>query len=188
MLIQATQLRVGMIFQEGKNLYRLTYVHHVTPGNLRGFVQTKFKDIRTGIQYERKFSSEDRIDKATLDYRQMEYLYEDRGEFHFMDTGSHEQISLLRDVVGDLDKFLASNQNVDIAFFEGKPLSVELPASVALRVVETVPGMKHATATGSSKPATLETGLVVQVPQFVNEGDSVRVDTSTGEYLERVKK
>ncbi len=188
MLIQATQLRVGMIFQEGKNLYRLTYVHHVTPGNLRGFVQTKFKDIRTGIQYERKFSSEDRVDKATLDYRELEYLYEVRGEFHFMDMQTHEQISLMRDVVQDLEKFLSTNQQVDIAFFEGTPLLVELPASVSLRVVETVPGMKHATATSSSKPATLETGLVVQVPQFVNEGDFVRVDTSTGEYLERIKK
>lgn len=188
MLIQATQLRVGMIFCEGKNLYRLTYVHHVTPGNLRGFVQTKFKDIRTGIQYERKFSSEDRVDKATLDYRELEYLYEDRGEFHFMDMQTHEQISLARDMVGDLDKFLSTNQKADIAFFEGAPLLVELPASVSLRVVETVPGMKSATATSSSKPATLETGLVVQVPQFVNEGDFVRVDTSTGKYVERVKK
>lgn len=188
MLIQATQLRVGMIFQEGKNLYRLLYVHHVTPGNLRGFVQTKFKDIRSGIQYERKFSSEDRIDKATLDYREMEYLYEARGEFHFMNMQTQEHISLMRDVVGDLDKLLSPNQQVDIAFFDGTPLSVELPASVNLRVIETVPGMKHATATSSSKPATLETGIVVQVPQFVNEGDFVRVDTSTGEYLERVKK
>lgn len=188
MYLNATQLRVGMIFKEGDHLYRLTYVHHVTPGNKRGFVQTKFRDINTGIQYERRFSSEDKIQKASLDYREMEYLYEDRGEFFFMDMTTHEQLSLGREVAGDIDHYLSSNQKVEIAFHNGEALSVELPSSVVLRVEQTVPGLKKATATASSKPAVLETGITIQVPQFVNEGDFIRIDTTTGEYVERVKK
>ncbi len=187
MIVNVKQLRIGMIFQEKGNLYRLTYVHHVTPGNLRGFVQTKFRDLNTGIQYERRFSSEDRVERASLDHREMEYLYEDRDEFYFMDPNSHEQISLNRDIIGNFNQYLIANQKVEIAFYKEKPISVELPSSVVLRVETTVPGIRHATVTASTKPATLETGLEVQVPQFVNEGDLVKVDTSTGEYIERVK-
>lgn len=188
MVINATQLRVGMIFQEKGNLYRLMYVHHVTPGNKRGFVQTKFRNINSGIQYERRFSSEDKIEKASVDYREMEYLYEDGSEFHFMDMSTHEQISMLKEVVGEINQYLTTNQVVEIAFHDGKAISVELPASVVLKVGSTVPGLRHATVTSSSKPATLETGLQIQVPQFVNEGDFVRVDTATRNYIERVKK
>lgn len=188
MYIPATKLRIGMVFKQGKNLYRVTYVHHVTPGNKRGFVQSKYRDLNSGIQYEKRFSSEDKIQRVALEHHKMEYLYEDRGEFFFMNLESHEQVSMNRDEVGNIDAYLIPNQVVEMVFHGEKALSVELPASVVLKVAKTVPGLRRATATGSSKPATCETGLDVQVPQFVNEGDLIRVNTSKGEYLERVKK
>ena len=188
MYINATQLRIGMIFREGESLFRVTYVHHVTPGNKRGFVQSKFRDLKSGIQYDRKFSSEDRGERATLDHQEMEYLYEDGSEFHFMNMETHDQVSLTRDKAGDINHFLTPNQKVTIAFYDEQPVSVELPANVVLKVDRTVRGLRHATATASLKPATLETGITVQVPQFINEGDYVRVDTTTGDYIERAKK
>ncbi len=188
MLIAATQMRVGMIVKEGKDLFRVTYALHVTPGNLRGFVQTKLRNIATGTQYEKRFSSEDRVEKAALDYREMEYLYDHQDEFFFMDSKTHEQISMMKDTMGDMNLLLTPNQKVQVAFYEEKPLSLELPASVVLKVESTVPGLKTATVTSSTKPATLETGLVVQVPQFVNQGDLVRVDTAEKAYIERIKK
>lgn len=188
MFIKATQLRIGMIFKEENTFYRVLYVQHMTPGNLRAFVQAKFRDINSGTQYERRFSSEDKIEKASLDKREMEYLYQDGDEFHFMDTTTHDQLSMQRTEVGDVDKFLTPGQKAEILFYEDKPMTLELPASVTLKVEQTVPGLKHATATASTKPATMETGLTIQVPQFVEAGDWVRVDTTTGEYIERVKK
>ncbi|HBQ21994.1 MAG TPA: elongation factor P [Deltaproteobacteria bacterium] len=187
-MISATQLRVGMIVKEGKELFRVTYALHKTPGNLRGFIQAKLRNISTGVQYEKRFSSEDRVEKASLDFREMEYLYEDQGEFHFMDPKTHEQMSMMKDTIEELASYLVSNQMVHVVFYEEKPISLELPSSVALRVSSTVPGLKSATVTASTKPATLETGLVVQVPQFINEGDVLRVDTTTGTYIERMKK
>ena len=188
MMLSATQLRVGMIIKEGKDLFQVTYAHHKTPGNLRGFVQAKLRNIATGVQYERRFSSEERVEKATLEYREMEYLYDHQDEFFFMDSQTHEQLSVMKDVIGDINLFLTSNQKVQVAFYEEKPISIELPASVILKVESTVPGLKTATVTSSSKPATLETGLVVQVPQFINPGDLVRVDTAEKVYIERIKK
>src|SRR3989338_1885425 len=188
MMLSATQLRVGMIIKEGKDLFQITYAHHKTPGNLRGFVQAKLRNIATGVQYERRFSSEDRLEKAILEYREMEYLYDHQEEFFFMDSQTHEQLSVMKDVIGDMNLFLTSNQKVQVAFYEEKPISIELPSSVILKVESTVPGLKTATVTGSTKPATLETGLVVQVPQFINQGDLVRVDTTEKAYLERKKK
>ena len=118
----------------------------------------------------------------------MEYLYDHQDEFFFMDSQTHEQLSVMKDVIGDINLFLTSNQKVQVAFYEEKPISIELPASVILKVESTVPGLKTATVTSSSKPATLETGLVVQVPQFINPGDLVRVDTAEKVYIERIKK
>lgn len=188
MLITATQLRVGMVIKEGNQLLKVTSVLHVTPGNWRGFVQTKLRNLSSGIQHEKRFSSEDRVEKATLEFKNFEYLYEHEGDFHFMDSETHEQISLTKDLMGDLNLYLTPNQIVPITFYEEKPIGVEIPSSVTLRVDSTVPGLKTATVTASTKPATLETGLVVQVPQFINEGDSVRIDTSTNTYIERAKK
>ena len=159
----------------------------VTPGNKRGFVQTKMKNIRTGLGTENKFRSEDRVDKATLETRSMQYLYGE-GDMHtFMDTETYDQTTLSAEEVGDLLAYLLPNQVVEIESFEGKPVGISPPSTVELRVVETEPTMKGATATASYKPARLETGVTVQVPPFIQVGDRVRVDPAEGTYLERVK-
>lgn len=186
-MINATQLRPGMIIIHEGDLYRVASVKHLTPGNKRGFVQTKLKNLRTGLGTENKFRSEDRVEKATLDTRSMQYLYGD-GDLHtFMDTESYEQISVGAEDIGELLSFLLPNEIVQIEFFEGKPVGFSPPASVDLEVVETEPSLKGATASASYKPAKLETGITIQVPPFVQVGDRVRVDPSEGKYLERVK-
>ena len=186
-MIQSTQLRPGMIIIHEGDLYRVTAVHHLTPGNKRGFMQTKMKNLRSGVGTEYKFRSEDRVDQAILENRQMQYLYAE-GDMHtFMDTQNYEQIALTADDIGDLLSFLLPNSVVDIEFHEGKPVGIEPPSTVELAVVDTEPSMKGATASASYKPAKLETGVTVQVPPFVQVGDKVRVDPSDGSYMERVK-
>ncbi len=170
-MIQATQLRPGMIIIYENDLFRVTAIHHLTPGNKRGFMQTKMKNLKTGIGTEKKFRSEDRLEQATLDTRPMQY----------------QQLSLPAEEIGDLLKYLLSNQIVEIEFFDGKPVGINLPSTVDLEVVETEPSFKGATASASYKPAKLETGVTVQVPPFVQVGDKIRVDPSEGTYLERIK-
>lgn len=175
-----------IIIYEG-DLYRVTSVKHLTPGNKRGFMQTKLKNLRTGLGTENKFRSEDRVEKATLETRSMQYLYGD-GDLHtFMDTKSYEQISLPAEDVGDILSYLLPSHIVQIGFFDGKPVGISPPSSVDLEVVATEPTMKGATASASYKPARLETGITIQVPPFIQVGDRVRVDPSEGKYLERVK-
>ena len=186
-MIQATQLRPGMIIVHAGDLFRVTAVHHLTPGNKRGFMQTKMKNLRSGIGTEYKFRSEDRVDQAILDSRQMQYLYAEGDHHTFMDTENYEQITLGADEIGDLLLFLLPNSVVSIEFYEGKPVGINPPSSVDLEVVDTEPSMKGATASASYKPAKLETGVTVQVPPFVQVGDKVRVDPADGSYLERVK-
>jgi elongation factor P len=186
-MIQATQLRPGMIIIHEGDLYRVTVVKHLTPGNKRGFMQTKMKNIKTGIGTEYKFRSEDRVEQATLQTREMQYLYAE-GDLHtFMDTENYEQITLTAGDVGDLLSFLLPNQIVEVELYDGKPIGVSSPSTVDLAVVDTEPSMKGATASASYKPARLETGVTIQVPPFIQVGDKVRVDPSEGTYLERVK-
>lgn len=186
-MIQATQLRPGMIIIYEGDLYRVTGIHHLTPGNKRGFMQTKMKNLKSGIGTEKKFRSEDRLEQATLDTRKMQYLYAE-GDLHtFMDTDNYEQMSLHADEIGDLLNYLLSNQVVEMEFFDGRPVGISPPSTVDLKVVETEPSLKGATASASYKPAKLETGVTVQVPPFVQVGDRVRVDPSEGTYLERIK-
>ena len=186
-MIQATQLRPGMIILHAGDLYRVTAVRHLTPGNKRGFMQTKLKNLRTGVGTEYKFRSEDRVDQATLQTRQMQYLYSE-GDLHtFMDTENYEQITLTAEDIGDLLAFLLPNQIVEVELHDGKPVGVSPPATVDLTVIDTEPSMKGATASASYKPAKLETGVTIQVPPFIQIGDKVRVDPSEGSYLERVK-
>ena len=186
-MINATQLRPGMIIVYEGDLYRVTAIHHLTPGNKRGFMQTKMKNLKTGVGTEKKFRSEDRLEQAMLDSRAMQYLYAD-GDMHtFMDTKNYEQISLAAEEIGDLLHYLLPNQVVEIEFFEGKPLGISPPSTVELEVVETEPMLKGATASASYKPAKLETGVTIQVPPFIQVGDKVRVDPSEGTYTERVK-
>jgi elongation factor P len=186
-MIQATQLRPGMIILYEGDLYRVTAIHHLTPGNKRGFMQTKMKSLKTGIGTEKKFRSEDRLEQAMLDSRAMQYLYAE-GDLHtFMDTQNYEQTSLPAEEIGDLLQFLLPNQVVEIQLYEGRPVGINLPSTVELEVVETEPSFKGATASASYKPAKLETGVTVQVPPFIQVGDKVRVDPSEGTYLERIK-
>lgn len=186
-MIQATQLRPGMIIVHDGDLYRVTAVHHLTPGNKRGFMQTKMKNLRSGIGTEYKFRSEDRVDQAILDSRQMQYLYAEGDHHTFMDTENYEQITLGAEEIGDLLLYLLPNSVVSIEFYEGNAVGINPPSSVDLEVVDTEPSMKGATASASYKPAKLETGVTVQVPPFVQIGDKVRVNPADGSYLERVK-
>ncbi len=186
-MIAATQLRPGNVIKHDGDLYSVFSVTHRTPGNLRAFVQAKMRNLRTGAMIEHRFRSEDRLDQAILDDTEMQFLYRDGDDFHFMNTESYEQIQLHKDVLGDSANYLLPEGMIKVEFYEGKPVGIELPAMVELAVVETEPGLKSATASNVTKPAKLETGLVVQVPPFINEGDKIRVDTTEGKYLERAK-
>lgn len=184
-MITSTQLRPGMVIKFNNELYSIFKMEHRTPGNLRGFVQVKMRSLRSGSMTEHRFSSEDRVERASLDEREMEYLYDDGEYYYFMDTENFEQMHLTREILGDSVDFLAPQLKVNIEFYEGNAISVELPPTVDLKVVETEPGLKGASVSNVTKPAKLETGLVVQVPPFINEGEKIRVSTAEGTYQER---
>jgi elongation factor P len=184
--INATRLKKGMLVKIGADLFRVLELQHVTPGNLRGFVRIKFRNIRSGSLSDQKLRSEDTLDRAVLDEREMQYLYKDGESFHFMDTASFEQLHIDAEALGESVDYLIPDALIKVEFYGEEPVGIELPPTVDLVVKETVPGIKGATASNQIKPATLETGLVIQVPPFVNEGDKVRVNTETGEYQSRV--
>jgi elongation factor P len=184
-LIAATQLRVGMVIMHQNDLWRVMQVVHVTPGNWRGMVQTKLRNIRGGTQTEHRFRSEDKPERVTLEQHEMEFLYESDGQYHFMNTENFEQVALEANVLGDAVHYLIPNSRIVVEFHEVTPMGVELPKTIDLKVTDTPPGLKSATVTNALKPATTETGLVVQVPNFINTGDVIRVDTETGAYLQR---
>lgn len=186
-MIQVTRLRPGMAIQVEGGLYSVFSLYHRTPGNKRGFVQTKLRDLRSGAMIERRFSSEEFVERAILDEKEVEYLYNEGDVFTFMDTTTYEQYQLPREALGDMVGYLTANVQLKVEFFEGKPIGIELPPVVELKVVHTEPSQKGATATNVLKPATLETGVVVQVPPFINTGETIRVDTSEGTYLERAR-
>jgi len=184
-MIAATQMRPGMVIKHNNDLFAIFSVFHRTPGNLRGFVQARMRNLRSGAMIEHRFSSEDRVERALLEEAEMEYLYDDGEYYYFMNTQTFDQIHLTKDVLGDGIQYLAPQLRVHVEFFEGKPISVELPATVDLTVVETEPGLKGASVSNVTKPAKLETGLVVQVPPFINSGEKIRVNTAEGTYQER---
>jgi len=184
-MITATQIRRSMILKLDNQLFSVMSVQHITPGNWRGMVQTKMRNLRTGKQSERRFRSEESVERVTLDAHEMEYLYSDGTDYHFMNMETYEQITLSSDTLGDNVYYLISNIKVQAQFYEGKPISVELPSTVDMTVVETEPSVRSATVTNVTKSAKLETGLIVQVPQFVNTGEKIRIDTTEGKYLQR---
>ena len=184
-MIQATKLRPGVVIKHNGDLYTIFSVTHRTPGNLRGFVQVRMRSLRSGNMADHRFSSEDRVERAVLDEHEMEYLYQDGDDYHFMNTESYEQIHLNKDTLGDTVQYLTPNLKIQVEFYEGKPIGIELPATVDMEVVETEPSFKGASVSNVMKPAKLETGLVVQVPPFVNQGDRIRVNTEEGTYQER---
>jgi elongation factor P len=183
--IQATKLRKGMLFKLDKDLFRALDVQHVTPGNLRGFVRVKARNIRSGTLADNKLRSEDLVERATLDERAMQYMYSDGTDYYFMDTDTFEQIHISSEALGDSVNYLLAEMVIQVEFYGSEPVGIELPQTVDLVVQETTPAIKGATASAQLKPATLETGLVVQVPPFVNTGDKIRVSTETGEYQAR---
>ncbi|MGD9900211.1 MAG: elongation factor P [Calditrichaceae bacterium] len=187
MKLKATQLRKGMIIIYNEDLFVLTDVMHITPGKGQASVQTKMKNIKTGTNAENRFRSDETVEKANLENRVMEYLYDDGQHYYFMDKETFEQIPLTSELLGEAHLYMLPNIEVDVSFYNNEALGVELPNTVDLKVVETEPIMKTATITSSYKPATLETGLKVQVPQFISEGEVIRIDTRDGKYLERAK-
>jgi elongation factor P len=178
-------MRPGMIIKHNNDLHLVFTVEHRTPGNLRAFIQAKLRNIRTGAMFEHRFRSADPIDKITVDEIPMEYLYQDGDTYCFMNTENYEQVHLNKDVLGDAVDYLTANLLIKVEFYDGKAVGIELPQTVELTVIETEPGLKSATASSVTKPAKTETGLVVQVPPFINEGEKIRVDTAEGAYLSR---
>jgi elongation factor P len=185
MAIPATQLRPGMIIKHNNDLHSVFSVEHRTPGNLRAFIQAKLRNLRTGAMFEHRFRSPDPIERINVDETQMEYLYNDGDDYYFMNTENYEQTHLTRDILGDAVDYLTANLPIKVEFFDGKAVGIELPQTVELMVIETEPGLKSATASSVTKPAKTETGLVVQVPPFINEGEKIKVDTAEGMYLSR---
>jgi len=185
MSIPATQMRPGMIIKHKDQLHLVFKVEHRTPGNLRAFIQAKLRNIRTGAMFEERFRSADAIEKVVVDEISMEFLYADGDDYYFMNPVDYEQTVLKGSTLGDAIEYLTPNLQIKVSYHDGQAVGIDLPASVELTVVETEPGLKSATASSVSKPAKTETGLVVQVPAFINEGEKIRVDTSEGAYLSR---
>jgi elongation factor P len=183
--VQATRLRKGNLIKLGNDLFRIMELHHLTPGNKRGFIQARMRNIRTSALADQKFRAEEDLERAVLDEREMQYLYNDGDSYYFMDTSSFEQVQISLEALGDSKDYIVPDAIIKVEFYDVEPVGIELPPTVDLLVTETVPGIKGATASAQVKPATLETGLVVQVPPFVNEGDRVRISTETGEYQSR---
>ncbi len=186
-MISATELRRGMVIRKDGELFSVFSFTHLTPGNKRGFVQSKLRNLRTGALIDHRFRSIDSIDRVALEQQEMEYLYKDGTDYFFMNTTTYEQIHLSEDLLGNNVHYLAPNITIKVEFYQQNPIGVRLPTTVDLEVVETEPGIKSATASSVNKPARLETGLVVQVPPFVNAGEKIRVDTNSGSYLERAR-
>jgi elongation factor P len=175
-----------MLIKVGNDLFRILELHHLTPGNKRAHIQVRMRNIRTLALADHKFRAEEDVERAVLDEREMQYLYNDGVHYYFMDTSTYEQIHISSEALGDSKDYLIPEAVIRVEFYDVEPVGIELPPTVDLVVKETVPGINRATASAQVKPATLETGLVIQVPPFVNEGDKVRVSTETGEYQSRV--
>ncbi len=184
--VTANRLKKGMLIKMGNDLLRVFDTHHLTQGNKRAHMQAKMRDLRTGRIVDHKFRAEEDVERAILEEHEMQYLYKDGDMFYFMNTQSYEQINLSAEDLGDAVGYLLPETKINVEFYDEKPMGVNLPVTVDLKVTETVPGIKGATAAAQVKPATCETGLVVIVPAFVNEGDMIRISTETGEYLSRV--
>ncbi len=185
-MIMAGDFRKGVTVEIDGQVWSISDFQHVKPGKGAAFVRTRLKNVMTGAVLERTFSPNDKYPKAHIEAKEMQYLYSDGTLYYFMDVETYEQLPLNHDQVEDAINFIVENENAKVRFFRGTPFSVEAPNFVELTITETEPGFKGDTATGTTKPATLETGYKLNVPLFVNEGDRVRVDTRTGEYMERI--
>jgi elongation factor P len=187
MAIPATQIRRGMVIVFEGNLCKIIDFRHHTPGNLRAMVQTKMRNLRTGASFEHRFRSSDTVDKASLEQHEMEYMYSDGSQHHFMNTENYEQTALTEEDLADMAQWLMPGMRIQAEFYEGQPIGITLPPSMELTVTRTDPTLKGATVSNVNKPALLENGVTVTVPPFVNEGDRIRVDPTEGRYIERAK-
>ncbi len=185
--VKATQLRPGMVIQHEGQLFTIFSVDHRTPGNKRGSMQTRMRNLRTGAIIDYRFRAEEFVERAILDEVEFEYLYNEGDDFHFMNTENYEQMQMSREELGESVYYLIPSTKVKVEFFEEKAIGVDLPDTMDMKVIQTEPTLQKATASAVMKPATLETGLVVQVPPFVNEGDRIKVDTSEARYVQRVE-
>ena len=185
LMMPVTQVKLGMVIIYNNDLWKVVARQHVAPGNWRAMVQTKLKNLKSGQIIENRFNANATVERAILEQHEMEYLYSEGDMYHFMNTGNYEQMTLSEEILGDYVKFLQSNCHVQVELYEGKAVGIKLPSTMIFKVVEADPSDKRATASAQFKNATLENGLVVRVPPFVEAGDSVKVDTETGEYLER---
>ena len=167
--------------------HRVMEFQHRTPGNLRAFVQVRLRNLKTGISFEHRYSAGDGVERAILEQHDMEFLYKDTNHYHFMNTQTFEQVALDDQTLGDFTGYLKEGSKIQVDFFDGQAIAVEMPSVVELRVKDTEPELRGATASNSPKPATLETGVVVQVPPFIRPGDIIRVDPNEGRYIERAK-
>ncbi len=174
-----------MLIKFNDDLVSVHKVEHRTPGNLRGFVRAWLRNMRTGALVDTRFASEDQLERVTLETQEMEYLYDDGDQYYFMNTETFEQLGIAREQLGDQIYYLPPNTKVSVQFYEEAPLSIDLPTQMDLKVVETEPAIKGATVTNVNKPAKLETGLVVQVPPFIKEGEVIKVNTADGAYAGR---
>lgn len=185
-MISTNEFRTGLTIEVEGDIYTVVEFQHVKPGKGSAFVRSKLKNLRTGAVIERTFRAGEKLPKAHLERREMQYLYKEGDSYVFMDNESYDQVSLQSEQLGEGVKYLKENMNIFLLSYNGNLIGVDLPNFVELEVVEAEPGLRGDTATGGTKAATLETGLVIQVPLFVEVGDVIRVDTRTGEYLERV--
>lgn len=184
--MQANSLRAGMCVLHNNEVCSIMSVTHRTPGNLRAFVQVRMRNLKNGNSFEHRFASTESVERAILDTIPMEYLYSDGDMHHFMSQENYEQVTLSNDALGDTLLYILPNSVIKVDFYEGMPVGVELPNTVILEIVETEPGMKGATASSSYKPAKMQTGLVVQIPPFVEAGAKIEIDTRENKYLRRV--
>lgn len=184
-MISTNDFRTGLTIELDGDVFTVVEFQHVKPGKGSAFVRTKLKNRRSGAVVERTFRAGEKVPKAHIEKRQMQYLYHEGDLYTFMDTENYEQMTLTESQLDEAIKYLKDNMNIDIMFYQGQPIGVELPNTVVLTVTATEPGVKGDTATGATKPATLETGAVVQVPLFVNEGDQLIIDTRSGQYVQR---
>ena len=186
MAVSVTELRKGVTFEDGGELFRVLQYEHIKMGRGSATIRLKLRNLRTGTNLERTFPNGGVVNDVRLENREVQFLYHDGDEYHFMDNETYDQFALTEDKLGNAVKYLKDGMTLELSSYEGEPLDLELPTTVDLKIVETSPGFKGDTASGGGKPATLETGLVINVPFFVNQGDTVRVDTRTNEYVTRV--
>jgi elongation factor P len=185
--VSTNDLKNGMTLELDGVLFQVVEFQHVKPGKGGAFVRTKLRNVKSGAVIERTFNAGVKIGLAIVERKQMQYLYSDGTDYVFMDPDSFDQVHVSREVMGDASKYLVEGADGQVSMHQGAPISVDLPASVVLAITETAPGAKGDTKTGATKPATMETGAVVNVPLFVEEGEKIKVDTRSGDYIERVK-